>query len=193
MNVMILLAHPNPLSFNAAVAKVAQEEVQKKGGEVRMKDLYAMHFNPVLSTKDFEGFHTGDISADIKKEQGDVTWADAVIVVAPVWWFGFPAILKGYFDRVFSLGFAYEYTATGPRGKLSGKKALIITSSGSDEQTANQTGLVAALKTACVDSIFGFCGFDAFQHKNLFAVPTITDEARKQMLTDVRQLVNGFV
>ena len=136
MNALVIYAHPNPLSFNAALATVVEEELQKKGAEVNVKDLYGMDWNPVLSEDDFRSFHTGKLPEDISSEQNDVKQADFIVVIAPVWWYSVPAILKGYFDRVFSIGFAYEYTKTGSRGLLTDKKALVITTSGADEQTA---------------------------------------------------------
>ncbi len=193
MKALIIYAHPNPLSFNAALAKVVQEEVEEKGGQVKVKDLYAMNWNPVLSGADFEGFHTGKIPADIKAEQTDVAWSDLVILIAPVWWMSVPAILKGYADRVFSIGFAYEYTPTGPRGKLTGKKALVITTSGADEQTAQSSGMLDAITKSMVNGLFGFSGFDKYQYKNLFAVTVVPDEERKKMLTEVRELVKTYI
>lgn len=82
MNALVIYAHPNPMSFNAAVAKVVEEELKAKGAAVKVKDLYAMKWNPILSGEDFQGLHTGNIPADIKQEQADVTWADVVVMVA---------------------------------------------------------------------------------------------------------------
>jgi NAD(P)H dehydrogenase (quinone) len=192
MKVAIIYAHPNPASFNAAIAAVVKEELGKKGAEVKCKDLYSMKWDPALSARDFEGYHKGNVPEDVKTEQADISWADAVIMIAPVWWCSVPAILKGYIDRVFSVGFAYEYTATGPRGKLTGKKALVITTSGADERTARQNGMVDLIKKSFVDSVFGFSGFAGYQYKNLFAVPTASDDQRKAMLAELRQLIQDF-
>ena len=76
MNTLLLYAHPNPHSFNAAIAQVIKEEIEKKGGPLKVKDLYAMNFNPVLSQEDFQAFHSGQLPQDIKQEQADVSWAD---------------------------------------------------------------------------------------------------------------------
>jgi len=189
MKSVILLAHPNPMSFNAAIAKVAQEELEKKG-EVKFKNLYEMNFNPVLTREDFEGYHTGKTTADIKQEQDHIAWADLLVMVAPVWWFSVPAILKGYVDRVFSIGFAYEYTSTGPRGLLTGKKALVITTSGADEKSATLGGMVEGIRKTFVEGVFGFSGFARYEYHNLFAVPTVSKEEHKQMLTEIRDLVS---
>lgn len=188
MKSLVIYAHPNPLSFNAALAKVTEEELARKG-EVRVKDLYRMNWNPVLSEQDFKDFHLGKIPADIQKEQEDIAGADGLVLIAPVWWYSVPAILKGYIDRVFSIGFAYEYTDSGPRGLLTDKKALVITTSGADEKTAQQSGMLEAVKNSMVDGLFGFCGFKSFQYRNLFSVTTVSDADRKQLLSDTRKLI----
>lgn len=193
MKAVVLYAHPNPMSFNSAIAAVVREELEKKGVEVKFKDLYAMNWNPVLSGKDFEGFHRGSLPEDIKREQADIKGADLVVMIAPVWWYSIPAILKGYVDRVFSIGFAYEYTSTGPRGLLTGKKAMVITTSGADERTAKASGLVDIITNSVVKSIFGFSGFAEYNYKNFFAVPTVSDQERKDMLTELHQMIQNCV
>ncbi|SHG84170.1 NAD(P)H dehydrogenase (quinone) [Thermosyntropha lipolytica DSM 11003] len=193
MQALLVYAHPNPLSFNAAIAAVVKEELQKKGVEVKVKDLYAMNFNPVLSREDFEGFHTGNIPADIKREQEDVKNADIVILVAPIWWYSVPAIMRGYMDRVFSVGFAYEYTESGPRGLLTGKKGLVITTAGADENAAKATGLDKVIDWGIAQALFGFCGFAEYKSKIFYAVTTVSDEERKNMLNEVRRLIQEFV
>jgi NAD(P)H dehydrogenase (quinone) len=192
MKVVVIYAHPNPVSFNAAIAAVVKEELEKKGAEVKFKDLYAMKWNPVLSAEDFKSFQKGTIPEDIKTEQADISWADAVIVICPVWWTSVPAILKGYIDRVFTYGFAYKYTANGPKGMLKGKNALLITTSGSDKPVDPQNGMVELITNTFVYGVFGFSGFAKCEHKNFFAVPTAADGERKDMLSEIRQLINKF-
>ncbi len=193
MKVVVIYAHPNPMSFNAAIAAVVREELVKKGAEVKFKDLYAMNWNPVLSARDFEGYHKGNTAEDVRSEQTDISWADAVITICPVWWTSVPAILKGYIDRVFSIGFAYEYTAAGPRGMLKGKNALLITTSGTDERTSQQNGMMNLITKSVVNTVFGFSGFAEYKHKNFFAVPTVSDNERKEMLTNLRQLIQNYI
>ncbi|HWQ75937.1 MAG TPA: NAD(P)H-dependent oxidoreductase [Syntrophomonas sp.] len=189
MNALIVLAHPNPQSFNHAVALAVKDELEKNGAKVEFKDLYQMGWNPCLNQADFKGYHDGNLPEDVITEQAAVKVADLIVMVAPVWWTSVPAIMKGYMDRVFSVGFAYEYTPTGPRGKLGGKKGVFITSSGADEAGANANGMTAALKRTLVDGFFGFCGFSQYRHKNLFAVTIVKDEDRRQMLEDVRKFI----
>lgn len=192
MKTLVIYSHPNPKSFNAAILGVVKEELGKKGAEVKVKDLYAMNWSPVLSGSDFQQFLAGKAPEDIAREQADVSWADALIFVSPIWWYSFPAMLKGYIDRVFSQGFAYEYTQTGPRGLLQGKRAFIITTTGADESIANHTGMMNAINTSIVNGIFSFCGFAGAKYKNCFAVPMVSDEDRKGMLEEVREFVRNI-
>ena len=191
MNTVIIYAHPNPISFNAALAEVVQEEMEKLGSQVKIKDLYGMDFNPCLGEEDFKAFRRGEIPHDIQEEQEDITWADHLVFITPIWWINFPAILKGYFDRVFSVGFAYKVTSQGFVGLLTEKQALVITTSGADQSQAKKYGMLDVLK-ATIDGIFSTCGFASWQHINLYAVPSVSDQEREQMLVDTRRTVERW-
>jgi NAD(P)H dehydrogenase (quinone) len=91
-----------------------------------VRDLYGDNFQPVLTTNDFEALQSGNLPADIEREQQNITDANYIWVVFPVWWTNMPAILKGYIDRVFLNGFAYTMKGDQPIGLLHGKKVVII-------------------------------------------------------------------
>jgi NAD(P)H dehydrogenase (quinone) len=190
MKAVVIFAHPNPESFNAAILGVVREELAKHG-DVKIKDLYAMNWNPVLSNSDFQSFKGGKMPEDIVREQDAITWADLLVFIGPVWWYSVPAIMKGYIDRVFCEGFAYEYGEQGPRGLLNGKRALLITTSDADGQMSKETGMIEAITTTLVDAVFGFCGFDGAKYKNCFAVTAVSDESRQQMLDEIREFVGA--
>lgn len=192
MNTVIIYAHPNPISFNAALAEVVQEEMEKLGAQVRVKDLYGMDFNPCLGEEDFKAFRRGEIPPDVQAEQDDISWADHLVFIAPIWWINFPAILKGYFDRVFSVGFAYKVTSQGFAGLLTKKKALVITTSGADQAQAEKFGMMEVMKTT-VAGIFSTCGFSSCQHVNLYAVPSVSDQEREEMLVQIKATVQSWV
>ena len=112
----VVFAHPVPESLNAAAHKVVVETLEARGWEVDDCDLYAEGFNPVLSTEERRNYHNTDIN--VVPVQGYVDRlraADAVIFCHPVWNFGYPAILKGWFDRVMLPGVVFELN----NGKLS--------------------------------------------------------------------------
>jgi len=130
--------------------------------------------------------------SDISSEQSNVSWADLVIFIYPIWWFEQPAILKGWVDRVLAVGFAYKPIDKGIEGLLGPKKAVVITTSGADETSAKHGGMIDAINTVMINGTLSQCGFQNVQYKNLFAVPTVSDEERKNMLQQVRELVQGF-
>lgn len=192
MKAVVLYAHPNPKSFNAAILEVVKEELGSKGYEVKVKDLYAMNWKPDLDGADFQCLMSGSVSEDVAREQQDIAAADLLVSVFPIWWLSMPALLKGYIDRVFTNGFAYEFTQMGPQGKLTGKKAAVFTTSGADKVSAEHTGMMNAIKTAIVGGTFGLCGFAPLVYHNCFGVIMSTDEQRSAMLEEVRQAVRGL-
>lgn len=191
MNAVIVYAHPNPISFNAALAEVVQGEMEKNGINVKVKDLYGMDFNPCLGEEDFKAFRRGEIPPDIQEEQDDLTWADLLVVIAPIWWMNFPAILKGYFDRVFSAGFAYKISDQEFTGLLVGKRALLITTSGADEGRAQKSGMLDVLKMT-IAGIFSISGFASYEHLNLYGVAHVSDKEREDMVIEVRNTINRW-
>mgnify|MGYP005846477163 CR=1 FL=1 len=105
---LVLHAHPVPESFNAALHARVLETLAARGWEVDACDLYAEGFDPVLSPAERRGYH--DLAANTAPVQGYVDRlraADALVLVFPVWNFGYPAILKGFFDRVFLPGVSF--------------------------------------------------------------------------------------
>lgn len=190
MKALVVFAHPNPKSFNRAILDTIVNDLQSKNVELRVKDLYNRTFNPVLSGKDFEQIFSGKTPEDIAAEQADVTWANTLIFVYPIWWWGPPAILKGWFERVFSNGFAYKYTPEGPKGLLTNKKALVITTSGSTEAQWSQNDIGVAVNKLSIEGIYSFVGIEKTIYKNFYAVPAVPDETRTEMLRSVMDLLD---
>ncbi|ERE79754.1 NAD(P)H dehydrogenase [quinone] 1-like protein, partial [Cricetulus griseus] len=130
---LIVLAHSERTSFNYAMKEAAVETLKKKGWEVDESDLYAMNFNPIISRKDITGklkdaenfqytsestlaYKEGRLSPDIVAEQKKLEAADLVIFQFPLQWFGVPAILKGWFERVLVAEFAFTYATMYDKG-----------------------------------------------------------------------------
>ncbi len=134
MKVLLVLAHPLSDSLNATLASAAQEQLGACGHEVRMRDLYAQGFSPVLTADERRGHYTTFDPATVAAEAGDLLWAEWVVLVFPTWWFGLPAILKGWIDRVWAPGIAYDHAPDmGPlRPRLHGlRQMLVVTTLGS--------------------------------------------------------------
>ncbi|WP_440603021.1 NAD(P)H-dependent oxidoreductase [Bacillus sp. GB_SG_008] len=190
MKHLIVYAHPNPQSFNHAILETFQGQLQEKGHEVRVRDLYAINFNPVLAADDFISFSQGNTPADIKAEQEHITWADVITFIYPVWWAGLPAILKGYVERVFSQGFAFTYGPNGVDKFLTGKKGVLLSTMGNSKENYDASGMFEAMKKTTDAGIFDFTGIETVEHAFYTSVPSVDNEVRTQYLEEVKELVN---
>jgi putative NADPH-quinone reductase len=109
MRVLVLYAHPVETSFQAALHREVVQALTTAGQEVDDCDLYAEHFDPALSRQERLDYHDTSINQRAVEEYvRRVTQAEAMVLVFPVWNFGYPAILKGFFDRVFLPGVSFD-------------------------------------------------------------------------------------
>lgn len=191
MKTLVIIASHNKNSFNNAIKDVVLETLKAKGAEVVVRDLYELNFNPVLSNSDFEGLQSGNLPADIKTEQEYIAWAEKIIVINPVWWTGMPAILKGYFDRTFLYGFAYKFDSTGLVKLLAGKEALIFNTTGQPKELYEQ-GFYAAINMTSDTGIYDFTGIKVRKHVYFSSIMSVSDDARKEYLQQVKQDVLNF-
>ena len=131
MKVLIVYAHPSPQSFNHAILESFTKGLGEAGHTYEVVDLYAINFNPCLSGEDFAMFMEGKTPDDIRAQQEKVSQADGIVFIHPSWWSGPPAILKGWIDRVLSMGFAYmvDEKDGSHSGLLKNQKALVINDS----------------------------------------------------------------
>ena len=132
MNVLVLYAHPSESSFNAALHRTIVERLRARGHTVDDCDLYAEDFDPRLSKTERLAYH--DENANIEPVRGYVERlkrADALVLCFPVWNFGYPAIMKGFFDRVFLPGVSFDMIDGKAKPSLHNiKKAAVVTSYG---------------------------------------------------------------
>lgn len=193
MKHLIVYAHPKEDSFNHAILERTIKTLEAKGESVVVRDLYALGFNPVLSANDMKELGLGNIPQDIATEQGYITDADAITVLYPIWWTSMPAILKGYFDRIFTYGFAYKYTQDGNiEGLLSDKKALLFSTHGAPNAYYDSVGMTEAFKNTSDVGIFGFVGAEVKEHVFFGEVPVVDDEKRKEMLDIVEEKIKFY-
>ncbi|PLX18079.1 MAG: NAD(P)H dehydrogenase [Candidatus Muiribacterium halophilum] len=188
MNSLIIYAHPNPKSFNHAILENLEKTLLDKGNSIKIRDLYSLGFNPILAAKDFEEFIKGNIPADIKIEQNNIDWADHIFFIFPIWWFGMPAILKGFIDRVFSNGFAYKYTEKGPVGLLNDKVATIINTTGGNKEQYIENKFKEAIDITNDIGKLAFCGIKVIEHKYFYGVPMVSDGIRKEYLEEINDI-----
>jgi NAD(P)H dehydrogenase (quinone) len=192
MKTLIVYAHPNPKSFNHAIADTAERTLREAGHEVRVRDLYAINFNPVLTGQDFEANKAGATLPEVQTEKDHISWADQLLFVCPVWWVGRPAILQGYFDRVLHYGFAYKSGPNGIEGLLKHRKALVFQTTGTPEAVYKPMGMEKTLHMAVDEGVMKFCGIKDVTVKTFYGVPHTTDDNRHHMLDDVEAIVKEF-
>ncbi|MEL7515396.1 MAG: NAD(P)H-dependent oxidoreductase [Pseudomonadota bacterium] len=109
MRALVLFAHPCPESFSAALHRRVVETLTARGWEVDDCDLNAEGFNPILSIKERRAYHDmGANEAPVAPYVERLRAAQALVLVFPVWNFGYPAILKGFLDRVFLPGVSFN-------------------------------------------------------------------------------------
>lgn len=156
MNIYILLAHPNSLSFNGAIADKYYQTAVEMGHNVRIQRLGEMRFDPILHN----GYKTiQPLEPDLLQAQENIKWCQHWVIVYPQWWGSVPAILKGFFDRVMLPDFAYKYHTDNPLWNklLKGKTAHVIT-------TCDAPSLYVRLKYRNSDisavryAVLNFCG-----------------------------------
>jgi NAD(P)H dehydrogenase (quinone) len=156
MNVLIVHAHPEPRSFSAALACRAREVLADMGHAVQVSDLYGMGWDPVSSRVNFvsvanadyfkpqleekHASQVGGFAPDIQAEMDKVSRADFLLLNFPLWWFSVPAILKGWVDRVFAMGFAYGGGRVFETGMFRGKRAMLSITTGGGESSYEQDG-----------------------------------------------------
>ncbi|REC49665.1 NAD(P)H-dependent oxidoreductase [Chryseobacterium pennipullorum] len=164
MRHLIIYAHPNENSLNHSLLNTVIENLESQDHEIRIRDLYTIGFNPILSLADMQGQRMGQVSDDVKLEQEHILWAEQITFIYPIWWTGLPAIMKGYIDRVFSYGFAYRYDQGIQKGLLKGKKAVIINTHGKSVEEYEQTGMDKALSLTSDAGIFIYSGLEIIRH-----------------------------
>jgi NAD(P)H dehydrogenase (quinone) len=194
MKILLILAHPDQLSFNHAIARTVVECLERNGHDVLFHDLYAENFDPLLITDEIpkETF----LPAEIKSHCDEIRQAEGIIVIHPNWWGQPPAILKGWIDRVIRPGIAYEFlegdTGEGvPKGLLSAKVAVVFnTSNTTMEREQNIFG--DPLETIWRNCIFGLCGINNFYRRMFSVVVTSTEIERKQWLEEAKEIIDTF-
>ncbi|BDG75183.1 NAD(P)H-dependent oxidoreductase [Roseomonas fluvialis] len=133
MRVLMIHCHPRADSYSAALRDTAAAALKAAGHAVDIRDLYAEGFAAALSAEERARYHTeGDNEAGIEDHVAALRWAEALVLVYPTWWYGMPALLKGWFDRVWSPGVAFRLGAGAIEPLLTNIKRIgVVTTYGS--------------------------------------------------------------
>ena len=190
MNILIVLAHPRPGSFNHAIADKVRQTLTESGHRVTLRDLCAEGFDPEFTAAELE---RGNVAPPQVREHADlVLAADGIVVIHPNWWAMPPATLKGWLDRVLRPGEAYRFGTNDKGegviiGQLKARAALVFTTSNTPRE-AELTLYGDPLDNLWKTCIWGFCGIPRVERRNFEPVIASTPEIRAGWLDDVASL-----
>lgn len=188
MKAHIVLAHPEVKSFNAHLSHTTQRTLGVAGWEVTASDLYAMGFDPsegaqhYRTRQDPDVFHTQTeqrfsaennvTPSDVDREVQLLTACDLLVVHFPLWWFGMPAILKGWIDRVFVYGRTYTSTMRYDAGVCAGKKMIACVTMGASEEACAHNGREGDTQLHLWPLLFPFryLGFEVYEPQMFYGV-----------------------
>lgn len=161
MHSLIVLSNPNPASLTHAISEEIGRVLAEGGGNsVEIADLAREGFDPRFSMNDIGVINRqAAVSADIRAEQERIERADRLVIVYPVYWWSMPGLLKGWIDRVFSNGWAYNETPDGRLEKKLGRLAVHLVAIGAATgATYAKRGYATAMQTQIDHGIFDYCG-----------------------------------
>ena len=190
MNILLLLAHPGPHSFNHALAAVVCAALQDDGHVVGFHDLYAEGFDPRLPAEEIPS--TAALPPDIQRHCDELRAAGGIVIIHPDWWGQPPAVLKGWIDRVIRPGVAYRFregdSGEGvPVGLLQTRAAVVLNTSNTPP-AREQADFGDPLDTIWKRCIFGLCGVRNVHRRMFGVVVTSTPAQRAAWLAEAVQL-----
>ncbi|UCR89011.1 NAD(P)H-dependent oxidoreductase [Mycetocola spongiae] len=213
---LYVFAHPAEHSLNRHLFDAARAELENTH-TVATSDLYKMGFQPLLSPADLEhatdsgaGFlenwiaaqHAGELPADVRAEQQKLFDADLLVIQFPLWWYGVPAMLKGWIDRVFGAGLGTDGvdSETGlperyGAGRLAGKRALLIVTAGEDARTLGPRGISGDLDSILFGLRHGtlfYSGIDPYETHAIFNADGLDPEGVAAEVTRLRTRIAGL-
>ena len=146
MRCLVVYCHPLPESFGAALRDAAVATLGGRGWEVRVVDLYAEGFDPVVSLEERRNMEHAPIDPKLATHIENLRWAQAILFVYPTWWYGLPAMLKGWLDRVWWTDVAFKLPPDGRIVSLMGhvQRIGVITTCGALWARASSASCAAA-------------------------------------------------
>ena len=188
MRILVVVTHPNPTSFNHALASSAAESLSALGHEVLVQDLCADGFDPAMPAAEFA--KDAALPPDIARRCAELASADGLVVIHPNWWGQPPAVLKGWLDRVVRPGVAYEFRLRsdgrpGPVGLLKLRAALVLNTGNTPLETERAV-YGDPLENLWKKCVFGMCGIERVERFNFTPVIVSTPEQRARWLEETR-------
>ncbi|MCX6137859.1 MAG: NAD(P)H-dependent oxidoreductase [Ignavibacteriales bacterium] len=211
MKILIVYWHPEPKSFNAALFQKTHETLIAAGHEVKTSNLFEMQFDPVSSRESFtsvkdpeyfkpqlEELHASKengFSPEIETEIAKIEWCDLMIWQFPLWWFGLPAVLKGWVDRVFAMGRAYGGGKVYGTGVFREKRAMLSLTTGGPEQSYVKGGFngdMNGILRPIHRGMLQFVGFDVLAPHVVYGPARLSEEERELQLLKYGERLRGI-
>ncbi len=191
MKHVLIIAHPNPGSFTAAVAHAYADAAARLGHETVERDLYRLNFDPRMDAGEIPGPKGFAPRADVILEREHLRDADVFAFFYPLWLNAPPAMLKGYMERVFGYGFAYGRGTGGNRPLLAPRKMISFSSSGAPREWMVETGAWDAMRKLFDAHFAGVCGLHFLDHIHFGPItPAIRPDVVAAHLETVRNTVH---
>lgn len=157
---LVVVAHSDRDSLTQSVARAASDAIRAAGGDVELADLAAENFDPRFTDSDLDLYRgRGEVTADVAAEQERIDRADHLILVFPMYWWSMPALLKGWIDRVFVGGWAYDATPGAAQfGMLERLRIDLVIVAGDDTESFERHGIREAVRTQIERGIIEYSG-----------------------------------
>lgn len=187
MRLLTVFSHPVPTSYPGAVMRAFHEPFERAGHDVDVLDLHAEGFDPRFTEADHAHFWGAPVPEEIDAMHRRVEAADRLAFVFPVYWWGMPALMKGWLERVFTGGWAYQYgTGVADRGQQPLRSLLrnvpteLIGVGGSTERTYDKYGYAEAMRTQIDVGTFAYCGVTDVRSHLVFDVEGDHNQANRE-------------
>ena len=181
MHVLTVLDHPDPESLSSAISQRFMEGAKAAGHSVELADLHAEGFDPRWTKADIEADEGGLIPEDLLSEQVRIARADAICLVFPLFWWGMPAMMKGWVDRVWRFGWAYDELGDPDQSLQRPRSGVLLVPAGARSDDVADEGYLAALETIWIKGTFGFFGFSP-RHLEILYGSTGSPSRREALL-----------
>ena len=197
MHVYILFAHPAEKSFCRDVLHTFTEALNQFGHSFVVNDLYKSGFKSDMDQEQYlrevDVDPIAKLPDDVEKEHQRIEQADSLAFIFPVWWSDAPAILKGWFDRVWSNGYAYSYRTDGTRfSQINPKRAIVLCSAGHTEENLAETGIADSMRKIMIQDRLKNVGFTDVRMEILGGMMPNDFTYRKQNLERVRSVCRNL-
>lgn len=186
---LLILGHPREDSFCGALSRAYLDGAGQAGAEVRMIHVGALEFDPLLDRRKHPQEGAAGLEPCLLQAQEDMAWARHLVFVYPIWWGNVPAVLKGFIDRVFQLGFGFCYRqGSSCRLKLLGGRSARLIETMDAPVWWYALAYRAPARNAMRRALLECCGIRPVRHTSLGRVRWLDDAARGKCIERVREL-----